>query len=712
MSGNRAPVAATTAELIREGEYWTVAFEDREMRVRDSKGMGYLAELLAHPEREIEVLALAGDRSADWASQAEVADAGLTLSSDPDGDPLLDENARLAYRERLRDLREEIEEADAFRDPERAASARAEYAAIADELAGATGLGGRDRRTGTAGERARLNVTRAIRSAIARVAEHDGALGEHLSTCVHTGRVCVYRPDRRAPVAWTVGRRPTPGRRAPRRMPMPDTRYARNGEISIAYQVVGEGPIDLVLVNGLAAHLDLLWADPDSTAFLRRLASFSRLILFDKPGTGLSDPVAGVPSPEQRMGDVRAVMDAAGSRRAALIGYSEGGVASTMFAATYPGRTTALVLINSSARSKKGSDFPAAFERLWWLLDELAAKCWGEGAFVLELAPSWAESEMRRRTAGIAERACASPGMVRALIDALRECDVRSVLPTISAPTLVIHATDDKLVAVELGRDLAQRIPGSRFVEVPSVDHIFFAGDWEPIASEIEELLTAELPEPKAERLLRTVVCTEVSDPAAREDHDRIARQELERFGGRPIENSGSGLLAAFDGPGSAVRCARAIAAELRRRGHEVRAGIHTGECEAGGDDLEGVTVHVAAQICALAEPSEALVSRTVCDLVAGSGIEFRDRGGHDLEGIPGRWNLYAAIGDEPTDTRPAGSVDQRTAALTPGPRDTMTRIDRVALALAKHAPGATRLVFRGRHVPRRLRFRHRNWPR
>ena len=381
----------TNAELVREGEYWTVAFEDRELRVRDSKGMGYLAELLAHPEREIEVLALVGGRSAERASPAEVADAGLIPSSGSDGDPLLDEHAKRAYRERLEGLREEIDEADAFHDPERAARARAEYAAIADELAGATGLGGRDRRTGTSEERARLNVTRAIRSAIARVAEHDKALGEHLSARVHTGRLCVYRPDRGERVAWTVSTRPSPGR-APRRISMPDTRYARNGEISIAYQIVGEGPIDLVLVNGLAAHLDLLWADPDSTAFLRRLASFSRLILFDKPGTGLSDPVAGAPSLEQRMGDVRAVMDAAGSQRAALIGYSEGGPASAMFAATYPERVTALVLLNSTARSKKDVDFPVAFDRLWRLLDELAAKRWGEGAFILELAPSWADS--------------------------------------------------------------------------------------------------------------------------------------------------------------------------------------------------------------------------------------------------------------------------------------------------------------------------------
>jgi pimeloyl-ACP methyl ester carboxylesterase len=705
MSGNGTPAATATAELIREGEYWTVAFEDRELRVRDSKGMGYLSELLAHPDREIEVLELAAGGAADRASQAEVAEAGLSPSADSDGHPLLDERARLAYRGRLKDLREEIEEADAFRDPERAAGARAEYAAIAEELAAASGLGGRDRRTGTPGERARLNVTRAIRSAIARVAEHDEALGEHLSACVHTGRLCVYRPDRQTPVAWTVNTRPAPGR-APRRPPVPDTRYARNGEVSIAYQVVGEGPIDLVLVNGLAAHLDLLWADPESTAFLRRLASFSRLILFDKPGTGLSDPVAGAPSLEQRMGDVRAVMDAAGSQRAALIGYSEGGVASTMFAATYPGRTAALILLNSTSRSKRDSDFPAAFERLWWLLDEIAAKRWGEGAFILELAPSWADSEMRRRTAGIAERACASPGMVRALIDALRTYDLRSVLPTISAPTLVIHATEDKLVAVELGRDLAQRIPGARFVEVPSVDHIFFAGDWRPIASEIEAFLTSELPEPQARRRLQTVLCTDVSHPAAREDLDRVARREFEGFGARPVGSPGESLLAAFDRPSHAVRCARAIVAELRRLGHDAKAGVHAGECEAVGESVGGVAVQVGAEICALAAPSEVLVSRTVCDLVAGSGIELGERGERDLEGVPGRWRLYAASGVEPADARPVGSVDPHTAALTPGPRDTMTGIDRVALALAKHAPSAARFVFRAGRWPRRRRLR------
>jgi pimeloyl-ACP methyl ester carboxylesterase len=688
--------AITSAELVREGEYWTVAFDGRELRVRDSKGMGYLAELLSHPEQEIEALALAGGRSSERASVAEVADAGLTLSSGSDVEPLLDEQAKRAYRVRLEDLRGEIDEADAFHDPERAANARAEYAAVAEELAGATGLHGRDRRAGTSGERARLNVTRAIRSAIARVSEHNKALGEHLSSCVHTGRMCVYRPDRRSPVAWTVSKRPVAGG-APRGVPMPNTRYAKNGEVSIAYQVVGDGPIDVVLVNGLAAHLDLLWADPDSTEFLRRLASFSRLILFDKPGTGLSDPVAGAPSLEQRMDDIRAVMAAAGSQRAALIGYSEGGMPSAMFAATYPERTAALVLLNSGAKAQRGPEFPAAYDRFWRVLDEIAAKRWGEGAFILELAPSWAGSELRRRAAAVAERACASPGMACAMTDALRNHDARSVLPTISAPTLVIHATDEKFVAVEFGRDLAQRIPGARLVEVPGVDHIFFAGDWKPIMSEIEEFLTGELPETETGRLLQTLLCTDVPDTTAREHHDQVALRELVRFGGRPIDNSAQGLLAAFDRPSRAVRCARVIATELRHLGHEAKAGIHTGECNTVSEGLEGIAVQIAAQICAFAEPSEVLVSWTVCNLIAGSGIEFHDRGEYDLEGIPGQWRLYAVAGDQPTDARSVGSVDQRTAALTPGPRDTMTQVDRMALLLAKRMPSVARLAFRAR---------------
>jgi class 3 adenylate cyclase len=229
-----------------------------------------------------------------------------------------------------------------------------------------------------------------------------------------------------------------------------------------------------------------------------------------------------------------------------------------------------------------------------------------------------------------------------------------------------------------------------------------------PISSEIEEFLTAELPEPETERRLQTVLCTDVSHPAAQEQHDRIVRRELGRFGGRLIQNPRQGLLVTFDGPSSAVRCARAIAAEFQRLGHEAKAGIHAGECRAVGENLEGITVHIGAQICALAEPSEVLVSRTVCDLVAGSGIEFHDQGEHDLEGIPGQWRLYAAADDQPTDARPAGSVDQRTAALTPGPRDTMTQIDRTAIAFAKHAPGDARLAFRARRASRRLRPWHR----
>jgi class 3 adenylate cyclase len=490
----------------------------------------------------------------------------------------------------------------------------------------------------------------------------------------------------------------------------PKTRYAKNGEISIAYQVVGDGPIDLVLVNGLVAHLDLLWTEPAATATLRRLASFSRLILFDKPGTGLSDPVAGAPTVEQRMGDIEAVMDAAGSERAALLGYSEGGFPSAMFAATFPERTEALILLATAAKFYPAPDYFSDLPRLhqvWRDLDELAYKRWGEGAFALLTAPSWARSELHARIAPIAERASASPGMVRALIDGAREYDVRAILPTISVPTLVVHRREE-WVPVELARDLAERVPGARLVELPGDDHIFFAGDWEPLVSEIEAFLTGERREPERGRVLQTVLFTDIVGSTQRaadvgdqrwrellEHHDRVVREELARFDGRPLKSLGDGFLASFDGPTRAIRCTLAISDELRQVGLEIRAGIHTGECETLGDDLGGLAVHIGARIGSLARPSEVLVSGAVCDLVVGSGIGFADRGVQDLKGVPGRWRLYSVTADRPNDTRPVQSVDHEAAALTPGPSETMRPIDRAAVTLAKRAPGLGRLGFR-----------------
>jgi class 3 adenylate cyclase/pimeloyl-ACP methyl ester carboxylesterase len=490
----------------------------------------------------------------------------------------------------------------------------------------------------------------------------------------------------------------------------PKTQYAQRGDINIAYQVVGDGPIDLVLVNGLVAHMDLLWTEPAATAMLRRLGSFSRLILFDKPGTGLSDPVAGAPTVEQRMGDIEAVMDAVGSERAALIGFSEGGAPSAMFAATFPERTEALILIGTTAKWYPAPDyFPdlESFHQTWHQLEEVAYKRWGEGEFALWTAPSWARSEIHSRIAPIAERASASPGMVRAIVDAVREYDVRTILPTISAPTLVIHARGD-VVPVELGRDLAERIPGARLVELPGDDHIFFAGEWEPVVSEIAAFLTGERHETETARVLKTVLFTDIVGSTKRaaelgdarwrellEHHDRVVRDELARFGGRPLKSLGDGFLAAFDGPTQAIRCTLAIAEELRQAGLEIRAGIHTGECEAMGDDLGGLAVHIGARIGAAAQPAEVLVSGAVCDLVVGSGVEFADRGVHELKGVPGSWRLYSVMADRPSDSRPVESVNREAAALTPGAGDTMRPIDRAAVALAKRAPSLGRAGFR-----------------
>jgi class 3 adenylate cyclase/alpha-beta hydrolase superfamily lysophospholipase len=490
----------------------------------------------------------------------------------------------------------------------------------------------------------------------------------------------------------------------------PKTQYAKKGDISIAYQVVGDGPIDLVLVNGLVAHLDLLWAEPAATAMLKRLASFSRLLVFDKPGTGLSDPVVGAPTVEQRMRDIEAVMDAANSDRAALFGYSEGGPPSAMFAATYPERTEALILLSTTAKWYPADDFfgdLATFHDAWRQIMDLAYERWGEGEFARWLAPSWERSELHSRTLGIYERASASPGMVRAIVDAVREYDVRAILPTISVPTLVLHATGEQ-VPVELGRDLAERIPSARFVELPGEDHIVFAGDWELAVSEIEKLLTGEQRGPEPDRVLKTVLFTDIVGSTERaaelgdarwrellEQHDRIVREQAERIGGRAIKSLGDGFLASFDGPTRAIRCARSIAERLDELGLRVKAGIHTGECETIGDDLGGLAVHIGARIAALAEPSEVLVSGAVCDLVVGSGVEFADRGAHELKGVPGSWRLYSVTADRRFDSRPVESADHAAAALTPGPEDTMRPIDRAAVALAKRAPSMSRLGFR-----------------
>jgi pimeloyl-ACP methyl ester carboxylesterase len=497
----------------------------------------------------------------------------------------------------------------------------------------------------------------------------------------------------------------------------PETRYARKGETSIAYQVVGEGPVDIVLVNGLVSHMALFWSDPAANAMFRRLTSFSRLVLFDKPGTGLSDPVAGPPSLEQRVEDVRVVMDAVGLERASLMGYSEGGAPATMFAATYPERCDALVLLETGAKFDWAPDYlpeaRAALDHCWKTHFD-GADHWGEGHVIAAYAPSATAAPGFWQAAGSAERICASPGMARAVMRAARAMDARAALPRISAPTLVVHR-EDSFIPVELGRYVAKEIPGAKLAVFPGNDHLVWVGDWEPLIDEIEEFLTGARHRADPDRALATILFTDIVRSTERaaelgdqrwraliERHDEITRAELERYGGRAIKTLGDGFLTAFEGPAKAIRCARAICAEVRPLGIELRAGVHTGECELRGDDLAGVAVNVGARIAALAGPTEILASSTVRELVLGSGIEFAERGGHALKGVPGEWRLYAVTEDGRTDARPVSEVDAKTAALTPGPLETMRPRDRTMLAATRRAPGAMRAL--GRASLRRQR--------
>jgi class 3 adenylate cyclase/pimeloyl-ACP methyl ester carboxylesterase len=497
----------------------------------------------------------------------------------------------------------------------------------------------------------------------------------------------------------------------------PKTHYARKGETSIAYQVVGEGPVDLVLVGGIVSHMALFWSDHAANAMFRRLTSFSRLVLFDKPGTGLSDPVAGPPSPEQRVEDVRVVMDAVGLERASLLGFSEGGTPAALFAATYPHRCDALVLLETAAKWDWAPDYLSEHRAIWdrvWELTLDAVETWGDGRMVALWAPSISSAPGFWETAGSAERICASPGMAKASFQACRVMDGRAALPRISAPVLVLHREGD-IVPVVNAHYLGSEIDGAKLCIFPGDDHLPWIGAWEPIIDEIEQFLTGARHRAEPDRALATILFTDIVSSTERaaelgdqrwralvERHDEITRTELERYGGRVIKTLGDGFLAAFEGPAKAIRCARAICSEIRPLGIELRAGVHTGECELRGDDLAGVAVNVGARIGALANPSEVLVSGTVRELVLGSGIEFAERGAHQLKGVPGEWRLYAVSGDGRGDSRPVSEVDPETAALTPGPREAMRPRDRLLLAGANRAPALMRAL--GRASLRRQR--------
>jgi pimeloyl-ACP methyl ester carboxylesterase len=436
----------------------------------------------------------------------------------------------------------------------------------------------------------------------------------------------------------------------------PETRYTKSGDVNIAYQVVGDGPLDLVYVPGWISNIELMWEEPSHAQLLRRLASFSRLILFDKRGTGLSDPVPleRLPTLEQRMDDVRAVMDAAGSERAALFGSSEGGLMSVLFAATYPERTRALIALAIYAKRLWSPDYP------WAPTPEARAaeiesieRNWGGEMDISELAPSADEAFKRRAVAYL--RRSASPGAAVALLRMNSQIDVREVLPTISVPTLVLQRVGDRDVKVEEGRWIAAQVPGAKYVELPGDEHLIWAGDVDAVIDEVEEFLTGSRPVPEPDRMLATVLFTDIVSSTQHasalgdrrwgevlEDHHAIVRRELERFRGREIDTAGDGFFATFDGPARAVRAAVSIRDAVHALGVEVRAGMHTGEVQVVDEKIRGIAVHTGARIAGAAAAGEVLVSGTVKDLVAGSGIEFDDRGVHELKGVPGEWRLYA----------------------------------------------------------------------
>jgi class 3 adenylate cyclase/pimeloyl-ACP methyl ester carboxylesterase len=439
---------------------------------------------------------------------------------------------------------------------------------------------------------------------------------------------------------------------------VPETRYAKSGDVNIAYQVVGDGPFDLIHVPPFVSNLELQWEEPAERRYFERLASFSRLIMFDKRGTGLSDRVA-VATLEERMDDLRAVMDAAGSQRAAVFGGSEGGALSVLFTATYPERVSALVLYGAYARMAWAPDYPdGVSEEMWAYGLRHLEENWGrglEGGLPLwALTPDRVDDPVRRKAHGRWERLSASPGAAVALQQMVHQLDVRHLLSAIRVPTLVVYRTADIVHAMG-SRYLGAHIPGAKVVELPGSDYFPFLGDQDAILDEVEEFLTGVRPVPAPDRALATVLFTDIVSSTERaaalgddawtrtlDRHDVLVAREVERHRGREINTTGDGMLATFDGPARAVRCAQAICGAVRSLGIEVRAGLHTGEVELRGADIGGIAVHIGQRVSELAGPGQVLVSSTVKDLVAGSGITFTDRGFHVLKGVPDEWRVFA----------------------------------------------------------------------
>jgi class 3 adenylate cyclase len=449
---------------------------------------------------------------------------------------------------------------------------------------------------------------------------------------------------------------------------VPETRYARSGPVHIAYQVVGDGPVDLVYVPSWLSQVEALWEEPAVVRFIERVTSFARLILFDRRGTGLSDPVIGAPTLEERMDDVRAVLDAVGSRRAALFGFSEGGPMSALFAATHPARTSALILYGTAPRALRAPDYPWGrapeddptlhwdeIAERWGQVDDVGIDVWGRIVEVSRMSPSAAGDERLQRWLARVLRLSASPGAAREIVRAIAETDVRDVLPLIRVPTMILHRVEDAIVPIEVGRYVASLMPRARYIELDGCDHLPVLGDSDAVIGEIEEFLTGMRQEREPDRVLATILFTDIADSTRHAVelgdkrwrdlllmHDHVVRHQLERFAGREVKTIGDGFLATFDGPARAIRCARAIVEAMRPLGIEARAGLHTGECEVIGEDIGGLAVHIAARVSALAGRGEVLASRTVTDLVAGSKIRFAARGEHALKGVPGTWELFA----------------------------------------------------------------------
>lgn len=432
---------------------------------------------------------------------------------------------------------------------------------------------------------------------------------------------------------------------------LPVTRYVFSGDVSIAYQVMGDGEYDIVLVPGLVSHVEMLHELPGYTAFLRRLSAFARVITFDKRGQGLSDRISGAPTLEERVDDFRAVMDAVCSKRAAVMGFSEGGSMSAVFAATYPERVSKLLLFGGFATAASlSTDIEERIAQ--------RVKFWGTGKSFKTLCPSQAANSAAIALAAKFERLSASPGGIKAVSILNCQIDIRPVLSSIQAPTLVLHRRGDRQVPIEAGRVLARQIPNAKFIEYAGDDHLFWSGDVDALLGDIEEFVTGhrETSPIDLERVLATVLFTDIvgSTRAAAamgdqtwrrllDNHDQLARQIVEKHRGSLIKTTGDGILATFDGPARAIRCALTFGTAARQIGLPLRAGLHTGEIEMRGVDIGGIAVHAAARVMAQSNPGEVLVSRVVTELVAGAGLKFTERGAHELKGLPGRWDLFAA---------------------------------------------------------------------